>query len=87
MFSIITLLAISCNEKAETAEPNILHNKKTEKLDSLYTEHYKKGEFNGNVLVAENGNIIFQKSFGLTNEKTKEHKLFIQGVMERLEDE
>lgn len=70
-FFILTVFA-SCKPEKETTEFNIIHNKKTERLDSLYTDHYKKGEFNGNVLVAENGNIIFQKSFGLANEDTKE---------------
>src|SRR5690554_3982070 len=61
----------SCQKKGETTF-DIVHNEKTEKLDSLYTEHYKNGEFNGNVLVAEEGNIIFQKSYGLANEETNE---------------
>lgn len=67
---IVIVYLFSCKDK--TAEINIVHNKKTERLDSLYKEHFKRLEFNGNVLVAENGNIIFQKSFGLANEKTKE---------------
>jgi CubicO group peptidase (beta-lactamase class C family) len=29
-------------------------------------------EFNGNVLVAEKGKVIYEKSFGLANEKTKQ---------------
>jgi CubicO group peptidase (beta-lactamase class C family) len=37
------------------------------RLDSFYTELYKYREFNGNVLVAEKGNIIYQKSFGIAN--------------------
>ncbi|WP_158624838.1 serine hydrolase domain-containing protein [Gynurincola endophyticus] len=37
------------------------------RLDSFYTELYKYREFNGNVLVAEKGKIIYQKSFGIAN--------------------
>jgi CubicO group peptidase (beta-lactamase class C family) len=43
---------------------------KAKRLDSLMTNLYKEKSFNGNVLVAEKGNIIYQKSFGLANEKT-----------------
>ena len=41
-----------------------IENKKAIKIDSLFTEHHKDGKFNGNALVAENGEIIYQKSFG-----------------------
>ncbi len=72
-YALLTLtVLVSCKQEKEIPEFNIIHNKKTDRLDSLYTEHYKNGEFNGNVLIAENGNIIFQKSFGLANEETKE---------------
>jgi CubicO group peptidase (beta-lactamase class C family) len=40
-------------------------------IDSLFTAMSKKGEFNGNVLIAEKGNVIYKKSFGLRNEDTK----------------
>lgn len=50
----------------------IIAQNKTERLDSLMTEYYKSGAFNGNILVAENGEIIYQKSFGLANEETNE---------------
>ncbi len=73
LFVLIALTVMtSCKQEKETTKFNIINNKKTERLDSLYIEHYKKGEFNGNVLVAENGDVIFQKSFGLANEETKE---------------
>lgn len=45
---------------------------KTNRLDSLMTEYYKSGAFNGNILVAENGKVIYQNSFGLANEETNE---------------
>lgn len=43
---------------------------KVERLDSLFTELYKAKSFNGNVLIAENGNIIYQESFGLSDENS-----------------
>lgn len=68
----LTFLTVLASCKQETAEIRIVHNEKTDRLDSLYSKHYEKGEFNGNVLIAEKGNIIFQESFGVANEKTRE---------------
>ena len=41
-------------------------------LDSLFGKLYKEGRFNGNVLIAEKGQVIYKKSFGLANELTKQ---------------
>ncbi len=58
----VTLL--SCGvAKVKTASDTI-NNEKSGRLDSLYSQLYYYGEFNGNVLVAENGKIIYRKSFG-----------------------
>lgn len=82
LYTLLFLVVLaSCKKEKEIVEFNIIQNEKTDRLDSLYTAHYKKGEFNGNVLIAENGNIIFQKSFGLANEVTKE-KLNIETTFE-----
>lgn len=45
---------------------------KAEKLDEFFTSLNKEGKFIGNVLIAEKGKPIYQKSFGLANEQTKE---------------
>lgn len=45
---------------------------KGKRLDAVFTNLYQKGEFNGNVLIAEKGNVIFKKSYGFANEATKE---------------
>ncbi|MBL4746581.1 MAG: beta-lactamase family protein [Flavobacteriaceae bacterium] len=79
--SIILIGIISCKTDNQIAENKIIPNKKTIKLDSLYSELYKKGAFNGNVLVAENGSVIFEKSYGFANEKSKE-KLNEQTIFE-----
>ncbi|RZJ48704.1 MAG: serine hydrolase [Flavobacterium sp.] len=39
-----------------------------DQIDSVMTKSYERGLFNGNVLVAKNDKIIYQKSFGFTNE-------------------
>lgn len=38
------------------------------KIDSLFTALYNNQEFSGNVLIAEKGNILYKKSFGLRDE-------------------
>ncbi len=43
-----------------------------ERIDSLFTSLYEKKEFNGNVLIADKGKIIHEKSYGLANEETKQ---------------
>jgi len=41
-------------------------------IDTFLTSNYNNGKFNGNVLIAEKGNVIYKKSFGFSNESTKE---------------
>ncbi|TDQ11247.1 serine hydrolase domain-containing protein [Pedobacter metabolipauper] len=41
------------------------------RLDSLFTMRNKGGMFNGNVLIAENGNIVYQQAFGFANLERK----------------
>jgi CubicO group peptidase (beta-lactamase class C family) len=42
------------------------------RIDSLFTTMHAKGQFNGNVLIAEKGSSVYKKSFGLRNEETKQ---------------
>ncbi|MEI6019757.1 MAG: serine hydrolase domain-containing protein [Bacteroidota bacterium] len=42
------------------------------KLEDLFTGFHKLGMFNGSILVAKAGRIIFQKSLGIANKSTKE---------------
>lgn len=42
-------------------------------IDSLLNNLYEKGRINGNVLIADKGKIVYNKSFGLANESTKEN--------------
>ncbi len=50
------------------------------KMDSLLTSMYKNGNLNGNILIAEKGKVIYKKSFGFSNDSTKEklneHSIF-----------
>ena len=42
------------------------------KIDSLLTYMHSNEKFNGNVLIAEKGKVIYKKSFGYANEETKQ---------------
>jgi len=54
---------------------------KAKEIDQLLTPLFESAKINGNFLVAENGKIIYNKSFGLANELSKE-KLKKQSVFE-----
>ncbi|EJL75886.1 penicillin-binding protein, beta-lactamase class C [Chryseobacterium populi] len=43
---------------------------KSRLLDSVFTSLYNQKKFNGNVLIADKGKIIFEKSYGIADEKT-----------------
>ncbi len=45
---------------------------KVQKIDSFLISVNNSGNFNGNVLIAEKGKVIYKKSFGFSNETTKE---------------
>lgn len=40
---------------------------KVQKIDDLLKTYYDYGQFNGSVLVAENGKVIYKKGFGMAN--------------------
>ena len=78
-------LIVACKNKENTNTTTdkfeVVENDKTQRLDSVYSAHFERNEFNGNILVAEKGEIIFQKSFGIANEETNE-KLNVQTSFE-----
>lgn len=45
----------------------IAQQSKPARLDSIFTALYNSGQFSGNVLIAENGQILFQKTYGLAD--------------------
>lgn len=42
------------------------------RIDSLFNSFYVTEQFNGNVLIVEKGKPVYQKSFGVANEQSKE---------------
>ena len=85
---ILSLLLFSCENaqksiyKEEIISENIdsvkisfkvLENdKRKRKINSFFKNKFSKNQFNGNILFAENGNIISQKSFGYSNLRKRE---------------
>jgi CubicO group peptidase (beta-lactamase class C family) len=85
---IFSLLLFSCENaqksiyKEEIISENIdsvkisfkvLENdKRKRKINSFFKNKFSKHQFNGNILFAENGNIISQKSFGYSNLRKRE---------------
>ncbi len=57
-FTIITLIAIITTSCAQSKE---------DKIDALISTYSDYGEFNGAVLIVEEGKIIYKKGFGLAN--------------------
>jgi hypothetical protein len=55
VITLIALLNISCGQT------------KVDKLDALVSAYADYGKFNGSVLVAEKGEVIYKKGFGLAN--------------------
>jgi CubicO group peptidase (beta-lactamase class C family) len=66
------LLLASCKQSNGIEKLNEAHTDISNKLDSLYSEMLEYGEFNGNVLIAENDTIILQKSYGTANKEKNE---------------
>ena len=47
------------------------HSRKAQLLDSVFGVMYAQYQFNGSVLIAEKGEVVFQKGYGYSNETTK----------------
>lgn len=47
--------------------------KQVQQLDSIFTMLYAQNQFNGTVLIAEQGKVIFKKGYGYSNETTKQY--------------
>ncbi len=70
-FLVLLMIIFSCNSRnLKTEKSSIFSNR----IDSLMTKSYERGLFNGNVLVVKNNSVVYQKSFGFTDE-TKQTSL------------
>lgn len=55
-----------------TTITNAVAQNKTAELDKLMNQAHANGVFNGSILVAENGKVIYRKGFGYANKETKQ---------------
>ena len=62
-FSFLLLLAVCAVAAAQD---------RIQPIDSLLSSLHAKNKFNGNILIAEKGAVLYKKSFGLANESTGE---------------
>ncbi len=46
---------------------NAFAQQNVQKIDALLKQYYDYGQFNGSVLVAENGKVIYKKGLGMAN--------------------
>jgi len=60
LFPLFCIVLFACNQKEKTHPA-------AQQMDEYLTGLQKYYRFNGNVLVAENGKIVFQKSYGVAN--------------------
>lgn len=60
-------LAVISNSCAEKETVKNVDNEKVAKIDELVRTYVKRGKFNGSVLVADNGVVIYKKGFGYAN--------------------
>lgn len=54
-----------------TAVTNVVAQNKQKELDNFFSTLSQNQQFNGNVLIAENGTIVYEKSFGYADFSTK----------------
>lgn len=59
---LILATVVSCNNTKSGSSGN-----RYRKFDTLFTNQYKEGAFNGNVLIAEKGEVIFSKNYGVAD--------------------
>ena len=71
IYILILVLIVSCKNKDLEKTATIQNDSRVALLDSIYTELHNNNEFNGNVLIAEKGTVLFEKSFGMANVETK----------------
>jgi CubicO group peptidase (beta-lactamase class C family) len=83
-FTILIVFLVICHQKTAKVDfplpedqlihfvHHIIDQKKVSKIDSFFTFRYESGLFNGNVLIAEDGRIIYENAFGYADYQEKE---------------
>lgn len=73
---LLVLTVFSCSTRNVKTEKDTTY---ANKIDSLMTKSLERGLFNGNVLVVKNNSVVYQKSFGFTDE-TKQTLLTARSI-------
>ncbi len=64
---LLPLLVLTAVLNISCGQTTMRKTDKAEKIDEVVTRYAKYGKFNGSVLVAEEGEVIFKKGFGMAN--------------------
>jgi len=70
VFLIVILFLASCTNNSK--DHHEISRIQTQQLDSLLNFSYRNGMFNGAILVTKNDSIVYKKSFGYSNNESKE---------------
>src|SRR5687767_8643879 len=65
LYSVLVLFSLAIQAQTNTGQT------KAKALDQYFSKLAAAGQFNGNILVAENGAIIYEKSFGYADFSSK----------------
>ncbi|HPJ55973.1 MAG TPA: serine hydrolase domain-containing protein, partial [Bacteroidales bacterium] len=86
-FKTAILILILCSGLV-TGCNNNPNREKAQLLDSLFTTMHERGQFNGNVLIAQNGKVIYQNCLGYADREKqiplKENTLFNTGSVSKI---
>jgi len=67
--TLVFSFCFACVDHANTAQVSVEINRKLFLIDSLFASLQHSNSINGNVLIAEKGEVIFSKSYGLADEQ------------------
>jgi len=70
LLSLLIVSTFSCKPQTSRVEKKVEYVKQ---IDSMMTKSFESGQFNGNILVAKNDTIVYQKSFGHTDGAQQEY--------------
>ncbi len=65
-------IAVPMPKMKDSTALNSIEQYESHKIDSFFNVLSKRAKFNGNVLVAHNGKVLYKGSFGVSNYKTKD---------------
>lgn len=69
MKNIIILSFILAGFNFANGQSSIDENQNAKKIQEVVSSYHEEGEFNGTILVAEEGNVIYSNAFGIANRK------------------